>query len=176
MVIDNGMKPDAIFPGSFDPYTIAHNDLVIEASKFFHVTILICVNPYKNYGMFTPEERKQIILSAFKYYTPDSVSVEIWPGLVTDYCKEHNIRYIVRGLQYKNATEELDLTHIYYDDAGLKTVFFPTYNIAHEHISSTRVREYINNHNSFWKKFVPSHAIDAIQFYIDDKYTKGSLN
>lgn len=169
MVIDNSMRPAAVFPGSFDPYTIAHNDLVVEASKFFRITILICANPGKPSGMFTPEERKQIILSAFKYYTPDSISVEIWPGLVTEYCEKNNIKYIVRGIQYKNATEELDLSHIYHEDAGLKTIFFPTYNTAHEHVSSTRIREYIKNYNQLWEYFVPTHAVNTMRLFIENK-------
>ena len=169
MEIDNDMRPAAIFPGSFDPYTVAHNDLVVEASKFFHLTILICANPDKPSGMFTPVERKQIILSSFRYYTPDSVSVEIWPGLVTDYCEKNNIKYIVRGIQYKNAAEELDLSHVYHEDTGLKTVFFPTYNTAHEHISSTRVREYIKNQNSMWEHFVPTHAVNTMRLFIENK-------
>ena len=62
-------NPKAVFPGSFDPFSLAHHELVINVSELFDVTILICVNPEKNAGMFTPEERCQIIKHAFiEYY------------------------------------------------------------------------------------------------------------
>lgn len=167
--MENDTRPIAVFPGSFDPYTISHNDLVVEASKFFRIYILICANPGKPSGMFTPSERKDIILSAFKHDTLNSVEVVVWPGLVTDYCIENHIEYVIRGIQYKNAAEELDLSHIYHDDANLKTVFFPAYDATHEHISSTRIREYIKHHNQNWKWFVPTQAIDTIENFAEEK-------
>lgn len=167
--MENDIRPIAVFPGSFDPYTIAHNDLVLEASKFFRVHILICANPDKPSGMFTPSERKDIITSVFKCCYPISVEIVVWPGLVTDYCIENHIEYVIRGIQYKNAAEELDLSHIYHDDANLKTVFFPTYDATHEHISSTRIREYIKHHNQNWKWFVPNLAIDTIENFVEEK-------
>ena len=167
--MENDTRPIAVFPGSFDPYTIAHNDLVLEASKFFRVHILICANPDKPSGMFTPSERKDIITSVFKCCYPISVEIVVWPGLVTDYCKENHIEYVIRGIQYKNAAEELDLSHIYYDDANLKTVFFPTYDVTHEHISSTRIREYIKKYNQLWEYFVPTHAVNTMRLFIENK-------
>ena len=163
-------KPKAVFPGSFDPFSLAHHELVINASELFDVTILICVNPEKSAGMFTPEERCQIIKHAFREYY-NFVNVEIYSGLVTDYCKSNNIEYIIRGFSYTDAGKELDLCHIYYDDSEddrkLKTIFFPTYNHDYLYIRSTRIREYIKNNKSTWEQFVPTKSINVIHSIID---------
>ena len=166
-------KPIAVFPGSFDPYTLAHHELVLNASKFFRVVILVCHNPAKNTGMFTIDERLSFISKTLQFVdkTEDEPVIECddWTGLVTDYCRENNIKYIIRGIQYKNAAEELDLAHIYYDDGQIKTIFFPTYNLEHLHISSTRVREYIKNYNQTWEYMVPAQSVETIRTCIYNK-------
>lgn len=163
-------KPYAIFPGSFDPFTLAHYELAIEASKIFKVIILVCHNPDKNSGMFTRVERENIIINTLKSNPEiNDIAVDTCTGLVTEYCKQNNINYVIRGIQYKNAAEELDLASIYYDDANIKTVFFPTYSTKLKNVSSTRVREYIKNYNQRWKQFVSDGSIELIQTYIDNK-------
>ena len=140
-------KPWAVFPGSFDPYTTAHRELVLNASKFFNVCILIAVNPNKGAGMFTPEERKEIIMKTIGDDEHDNIKVDITDRLVSEYCWDNDINYIIRGIRYNNAAEELDLAHIYFEDNMIKTIFIPTYNRDNEHVSSTRVREYIKRNN-----------------------------
>lgn len=153
----------AIFPGSFDPFTTAHREIVRNAYPFFDITILICNNGNKGKGMFNTEDRKEMIQNAIG--KSDTVRVDVCTGLVTDYCKLFDIEYVIRGIQYKNAAEELDLAHIYYDDQRLETVFFPNCNPKLEHVSSSRVREYII-HNGFWESCVPSDNINFIQTWI----------
>lgn len=167
-------KPFAVFPGSFDPFTLAHYELAFEASKFFKVIILICHNPGKSSGMFTPNERKNIITYALSgaigegEFNAEDIAVDVCYGLVSDYCEQNNISHVIRGIQYKNAAEELDLASIYYDDAKIKTLFFPTYSQKLKCVSSTRIREYIKNNNKQWKRFVPSEAVSIIQTYINN--------
>ncbi len=153
----------AIFPGSFDPFTTAHMEIVRNAYPFFDITILICNNGNKGKGMFNTEDRKEMIQNAIG--KSDTVRVDVCTGLVTDYCKLFGIEYVIRGIQYKNAAEELDLAHIYYDDQRLETVFFPTCNPQLEHVSSSRVREYIK-HNGFWEACVPKDNMNFIQSWI----------
>jgi pantetheine-phosphate adenylyltransferase len=153
----------AVFPGSFDPFTTAHREIVRNAYPFFDITILICSNGNKNSGMFNINERKEMIQNAIG--KSDTVRVDVCNGLLTDYCKWFDIEYVIRGIQYKNVAEELDLAHIYYEDQRLETVFFPTYKPELEHVSSTRVREYIK-YNGFWESCVPQDNINFIQTWI----------
>ena len=155
------MRKKAVFPGSFDPFTRAHYELCCEASRFFDITILICSNPHKNSGLFTVDERKDIIEHCIDDSDTDRIKVEIWDGLTTDYCDANEIEFAIRGIDYGNAAEELDLANIYYDESRVKTVFFPTYRPEHKNVRSSRVREYITKGGS-WQKFVPKECIDKI--------------
>lgn len=154
------MSKRAVFPGSFDPFTRAHNELCIEASRFFDITILICGNPNKNSGLFSVYERKEIIEQCIGS-DPDRIKVEIWNGLTTDYCDINDIKYVIRGINYSNAAEELDLANIYYEENRVKTVFFPTYRLDFKNLRSSRVREYIKKGGS-WEPLVPKECIDKI--------------
>ena len=176
------MREKAVFPGSFDPFTRAHLDLVREAVKFFDVVILISVNPQKGGGMFTKDERFNMINMMLQTAGngKNQITVDVCEGLVTDYCQENNIGYIVRGIQYKNSAEELDLSHIYFEENGIKTVFFPTYNKEHEHISSTRVRAYISESIrrggfGYWSGLVPLEFYNYIKNWIEQKREKKCL-
>lgn len=172
------MREKAVFPGSFDPFTRAHFDLVREAVKFFDVVILISANPRKGGGMFTKEERFEMIntLLLSNSDIAGKATVDICEGLVTDYCVGNRIDYIVRGIQYKNATEELELSHVYFEENGIKTVFIPSYTKEDEHISSTRARVYINddidrygfNH---WSRMIPHEMHRYIRNWIARKRT-----
>lgn len=169
------MKKKAVFPGSFDPFTEAHKELCIEASRFFDITILICGNPNKDGGMFDLNTRKNIILD-FVGEDSEGVEVVIWNGLVSDYCDKYDIKYVIRGIQYKNAAEELDLSNIYYEESKLRTVFFPTYKPQNQYVSSTRVREHILKGNSTWQQFVPFPCVDRISKYIQNKENRKDCN
>lgn len=160
-------KPTAVFPGSFDPFTRAHLELVRNAGKFFDITILICQNSSKAGGMFTPQQRKEIIDRCISDDEKAHVKVEIHEGLVSDYCAANDIKYIIRGIQYKNAAEEIDLAHIWYQDENIKTVFFPTYITDYEHVSSSRVREYIKNGSTIWVNYVPEYCTATILKYCE---------
>lgn len=87
----------AVYPGSFDPITTGHMDVVERASKLFDkVTILIMQNVEKN-GMFTYHERMLLCEEAVKGM--DNVEVDVSRGLVADYCRNNDIHYIVKGLR-----------------------------------------------------------------------------
>lgn len=151
----------AVFPGSFDPFTKAHERLCSDATNIgFDVTILICGNPNKGGGMFNVNERKEIIEQCF--YPEDRVKVEIWDGLVTDYCDQHGICYIIRGIDYSNANEELDLANIYFDESSIRTLFFPLVQNKFKYIRSSRVREYIKKHEGMWISYVPDKCVSKI--------------
>ncbi len=87
----------AIFPGSFDPITFGHLDIIGRASKIFdEVVILLMENPAKNYS-FTKEQRIQMVKESVKDYP--NVSVDCGEGLTVNYAKAHSINILIRGIR-----------------------------------------------------------------------------
>ena len=87
----------AVCPGSFDPITNGHLDVIERASGLFdEVIIAVLVNNSKT-GLFTIEERVSMITDSVKHLK--NVKVDTWSGLLVDYCRAHNIAAIVKGLR-----------------------------------------------------------------------------
>lgn len=87
----------AIYPGSFDPITIGHLDILKRALEVFDkVIVLIAINPNKKYH-FSPKERVEMIKAAVKGL--DNVEVDYTDGLTVKYAKEHGARHLIRGLR-----------------------------------------------------------------------------
>ena len=86
----------AIYPGSFDPITNGHLDVLSRALTIFDkVIVLIAVNPDKK-SRFSPEERKQMILEAID---DPRVEVDTYDGLTVEYAKKHGAKHLIRGLR-----------------------------------------------------------------------------
>ena len=143
----------AVFPGSFDPITLGHVDVITRAIPLFdEIIIAIGVNSGKKY-MFSLEERKQFIEETFKEF--DNVSVVTYKGLTVDFCKENNIDYIVRGLRNPADFEfEKAIAHTNRDLAPVETVFLLTA-AKTSYISSSIVRDVLRN-NGDVSGLVPS--------------------
>jgi pantetheine-phosphate adenylyltransferase len=132
----------AVFPGSFDPITIGHVDLVNRALPLFDkIVVAIGENSKKEY-LFETEKRIEWLNQVFNGI--EKVEIGQYRGLTVDYCKEIGARYLIRGLRnssdfdYEKTISQLN--HIIGDQ--IETVFFisrPEYS----HISSTIVREII---------------------------------
>jgi pantetheine-phosphate adenylyltransferase len=87
----------AIYPGSFDPITRGHIDLIERTSKVFEdLTILVAVSSQKS-ALFTPEERVALIKESLSHLK--NIKVDSFSGLTTDYMKKRNIQVLVRGLR-----------------------------------------------------------------------------
>lgn len=92
------MKTSVICPGSFDPVTYGHIDIISRASKMFdHVIIAVLVNPTKDFASFTIDER----IALLKKATANIPNVEVvqFNGLLADYAKKRNATAIVKGLR-----------------------------------------------------------------------------
>lgn len=90
-------RSHVVYPGSFDPITMGHVDIIKRLSKTFdRVVVLVADNAQKKF-LFSADERKQLILTALKGL--DNLSVDIFDGLTTDYMKKKKIDKIVRGLR-----------------------------------------------------------------------------
>ena len=139
----------AIFPGSFDPITLGHYDIIKRAVKLFdEVIVAIGINAEKKY-MFSLEERMQFISEAFK--DESKVTVVSYEGLTVDFCKKNNVKFILRGLRNPADFEfEKAIAHTNRDLAPIETVFLLTAANT-SYISSSIVRDVIRNHGDYTK-------------------------
>ncbi len=133
----------AVFPGSFDPITLGHFDIIKRSvSLFDEVVVAIGVNAQKNY-MFPLEQRKRFIEESFK--DMPSVSVVTYEGLTIDLCKEIKAQFIVRGLRNPADFEfEKAIAHTNRKLSKIETVFLLTAANT-SYISSSIVRDVIRN-------------------------------
>lgn len=133
----------AVFPGSFDPITLGHKDVITRAIPLFdEIVIAIGINIEKKY-MFSLEQRKKFIEDCFKEY--ENISVVTYEGLTVDFCKKHSIDYIIRGLRNPADFEfEKAIAHTNRKLSGIETLFFLTA-ARTSFISSSIVRDVIRN-------------------------------
>lgn len=133
----------AIFPGSFDPITNGHYDIIQRAIPLFdEIVVAIGVNAEKKY-MFGLEERKRFIEEAFKDHP--SVSVVTYEGLTIDLCKKLKAGFILRGLRNPADFEfEKAIAHTNRKLSKIETVFLLTAANT-SYISSSIVRDVIRN-------------------------------
>ena len=87
----------AVYPGSFDPITIGHMEILQRSLEVFdEVTLLLAVNPNKN-SVFSVEERLEMMKEATK--NMPGVKVDFYPGLTVDYCRNYGAKHLIRGLR-----------------------------------------------------------------------------
>jgi len=142
----------AVFPGSFDPLTLGHEDIIKRAIPLFHeIVIAIGVNSEKKY-MFSLEERKRFIEETFK--KEPKVSVITYEGLTIDLCAKIEANYILRGLRNPADFEfEKAIAHTNRKLSKIETVFLLTA-AKTSYISSSIVRDVIRNGGEY-EKLVP---------------------
>ena len=143
----------AIFPGSFDPITLGHVDIINRGVTLFdEVIIAIGENSSKEY-MFSLEERKKFIENTFK--DNPKVKVVSYQGLTTEFCKEIGVNFILRGLRNPADFEfEKAIAHTNRELSKVETVFLLT-STQTSFISSSIVREIIRFKGDY-KKLVPN--------------------
>jgi pantetheine-phosphate adenylyltransferase len=128
-----------VCPGSFDPITLGHLDVIARACRLYdvvHVTVM--VNKSKR-GLFTVEERLALIEECVADY--DNVVVEAHHGLLVDYCKQRDIPAIVKGLRAVSDFDyELQMAQMNNGLTGVETLFIPT-NPVYSFLSSSLVKE-----------------------------------
>jgi pantetheine-phosphate adenylyltransferase len=144
----------AVFPGSFDPITKGHEDIILRALPLFDQIIMaVGENANKSY-MFSREERLQWIRDTFKDYP--SVVADTYSGLTVDYCRRVNANFILRGLrnpsdfEFEKAVAQTNRKLM----PELETIFLLTAS-GLSSISSSIVRDVIRN-NGDYTQFVPA--------------------
>ncbi len=157
----------AVMPGSYDPITIGHSEMVKKAAPLFDkIIIAIGVNSNKKY-VFSLEQRLEWLRSVFKDLP--NVEVKYYTGLTAKFCEEEKAQYMVRGLRnasdfdYERIISQLNFT---LGKGKLETVFFisePQYS----HISSTIVREIIRGGGDV-TPFIPDAIEDDLMEKAND--------
>ncbi|MBR9844692.1 MAG: pantetheine-phosphate adenylyltransferase [Algicola sp.] len=137
----------ALFPGSFDPITLGHYDIIKRGIKLFdEVIVAIGINADKNY-MFSLEERQLFIENAFK--NEPKVKVVTYEGLTIDFCKKIDAQFILRGLRNPADFEfEKAIAHTNRKLSKIETVFLLTA-AKTSYISSSIVRDVIRNNGDY---------------------------
>ncbi len=137
----------AIFPGSFDPITLGHEDIINRALPLFdEIVIAIGINADKKY-MFSLEARKRFIKETFK--NEPKISVITYEGLTIDLCKKIDANFILRGLRNPADFEfEKAIAHTNRRLSKIETVFLLTA-AKTSYISSSIVRDVIRNHGEY---------------------------
>lgn len=137
----------AVFPGSFDPITNGHVDVINRALPLFdEIIIAIGTNTDKKY-MFPLGDRKKFIEETFK--SEPKVKVDVYQGLTIDYCKEKEADFLLRGLRNPADFEfEKAIAHANRLVSGIETVFLLTA-VDTSFISSSIVRDFIRNNGDY---------------------------
>ncbi|GGS61100.1 phosphopantetheine adenylyltransferase [Streptomyces daghestanicus] len=129
----------AVCPGSFDPITNGHLDIIARASRLYdEVYVAVMINQSKK-GLFAIEERIDLIGRVTAEY--GNVRVESFHGLLVDFCKEREIPAIVKGLRAVSDFDyELQMAQMNNGLSGVETLFMPT-NPTYSFLSSSLVKE-----------------------------------
>lgn len=137
----------AIFPGSFDPLTLGHVDIIERGVTVFdELIIAIGINADKKY-MFSLEERKKFIQETFKH--EPKIKVVTYQGLTVNFCREINANFILRGLRNPGDFEfEKAIAHTNRKLSEIETVFLLT-SSGKSYISSSIVRDVIRNDGDY---------------------------
>jgi pantetheine-phosphate adenylyltransferase len=129
----------AVCPGSFDPVTNGHVDVITRAAALYdELVVAVLVNPGKA-GLFSVEERMELLRDAVSGLS--TVTVDSFQGLLVDYCRTHDVPVIVKGLRAVSDFEyELQMAQMNRELAGTETLFVPTAPQV-GHLSSSLVKQ-----------------------------------
>lgn len=149
-----------VCPGSFDPITFGHLDIIERASSIFdEVVIAVMVNKTKQ-TLFTVEERIEMTKEVTGKFP--NVKVDSWSGLLVDYCKKNDISIIVKGLRAVTDFDyELQMSQINLQLQGVETLFLSTAP-AHSFLSSSLVKE-IASHGGDVSSYIPAILLERLK-------------
>jgi pantetheine-phosphate adenylyltransferase len=156
----------AVCPGSFDPITFGHLDIISRASAHFdHVVIAVLENRTKS-SLFTVDERIEMIRETTAHLT--NVSVDSWSGLLVDYCKSNSIQAIVKGLRAVTDFDyELQMAQVNLQGSGVETMFMAT-SPTHSFLSSSLVKE-LAHYGGDVSTMVPASINAALKLRVGGK-------
>lgn len=136
------MERIAVFPGSFDPFTLGHKAVLDKALPLFDKIIVAIGVNFNKKSYFSPEERLKAISDL--YADNSKILVKTYSSLTVEFCNEWNAKFIIRGLRNTNDfLFEQGVAQTNQQLAGIETVFFMT-PPEYSHISSSIVRELLS--------------------------------
>ncbi|MFT4011139.1 MAG: pantetheine-phosphate adenylyltransferase [Nocardioidaceae bacterium] len=149
----------AACPGSFDPVTNGHLDIVARASTLFdEVVVAVGVNQSKN-RLFTAEERMEMLREVCAPFP--NVTIDGFSGLLTDFCKERDVVAIVKGLRAVSDFDyELQMAQMNSSLSGIETVFVPT-SPEYSFLASSLVKE-VAAFGGDVSRLVPSNVLERL--------------
>jgi pantetheine-phosphate adenylyltransferase len=152
----------AVCPGSFDPVTNGHLDIIGRTSRLYdEVIVAVLVNESKQ-GLFTIDERLDMLREVVKPY--GNVRVESFQGLLVDFCRAQQASVVVKGLRAVSDFDyELQMAQMNIGLAGVETLFMPT-NPQHSFLSSSLVKDVAK-----WGGDVSSHVPEVVARRLADR-------
>ena len=129
-----------VCPGSFDPVTNGHLDIISRAAQLYDEVVVAVGGNLAKSSLFTAEERVELIREATQKL--DNVRVDLFEGLIVDFCRGNNISAIVKGLRAVSDFDyEMQMAQMNYSQAGVETLFMTT-NPLYAFLSSSLVKEF----------------------------------
>lgn len=155
----------AIYPGSFDPITNGHVNIIKRISKLTDYIFIAILSNIKKTHYFTNSERISMVYNACNTI-PNVIIVSFQNKLLVNFCNTHNIKCIFRGIRnIYDIEHEIDMAYANYQLGKIDTIWLPSYCID---ISSSRVKEILFLEGNI-AHFVPKNIIDQIQLYHKNK-------
>ncbi|MCQ2523215.1 MAG: pantetheine-phosphate adenylyltransferase [Lachnospiraceae bacterium] len=158
----------AIYPGTFDPATNGHIDIIRRAANVFdEVTVAVLDNKAKT-PLFSVDERVNILKEATKNIP--NVKVESFEGLLIDYCKRKDVYVVVRGLRAVTDFEyefQMSIMNSKLSDGKLETIYFNT-DLKYSYLSSSSVKQ-VAQFKGDLSDFVPDFVADMLLERLGDK-------
>ncbi len=147
-------------PGSFDPVTCGHLDIIGRASTLYdEVTVAVLINQSKP-GMFTIAEREALLKEVTAPY--GNVVIDSFHGLLVDFCRDRDIPVIIKGLRAVSDFDyELQMAQMNYRLAGVQTLFMPT-NPEFSFLSSSLIKE-VARYGGDVSELVPDIVLDLLR-------------
>lgn len=156
----------AVCPGSFDPITYGHLDIIERASRHFDEVIVAVLENRTKSSLFTVAERISMITEVTKKFT--NVRIDSWSGLLVDYCKSNHVQSIVKGLRAVSDFDyELQMAQVNLQGSGVETMFMAT-SPTHSFLSSSLVKE-LAHYGGDVSSMVPSSINEALKSRVAGK-------
>ena len=148
-----------VYPGSFDPVTNGHLDIVGRAARIAdELIVAVLRNPNKT-ALFSVDERLEMLREVTKEH--DNVRVATFKGLIVDFCKANDVSAIVKGLRAVSDFDyELQMAQMNYNQAGVETLFMTT-NPLYAFLSSSLVKEFAK-YGGDVASLVPEPVLDRL--------------
>ncbi len=156
----------AVCPGSFDPITFGHIDIIERASEQFDEVVVAVLANRTKASLFTAEERMEMIRQTTAHFK--NVKVDSWHGWLVDYCKTNSVQAIVKGLRAVTDFDyELQMAQVNLQGSGVETMFMATAP-AHSFLSSSIVKE-LAHFGGDVSSMVPGIVNDALKARVAGK-------